>query len=74
MKIGDEPMPAQACLGDGPVDAALNTIRQIVNIPCVLTSFVVKAITGGTDADRSKIPTAPKEVEAPESHASSLHR
>ena len=50
MKIDKETMPAQASLGDGPVDAALNTIRNIVNIPCVLTSFVIKAITGGTDA------------------------
>lgn len=50
MKVDQEEKPAQASLGDGPVDAALNTIRQIVNIPCVLTSFVVKAITGGTDA------------------------
>jgi len=50
MKIDNELMPAQACLGDGPVDAALNTIRKIVNIPCVLTSFVIKSATGGTDA------------------------
>ena len=50
MNIDKVRMPAQACLGDGPVDAALNTIREIVNIPCVLTSFVIKSITGGTDA------------------------
>ncbi len=50
MNVDNELMPAQACLGDGPVDAALNTIRKIVNIPCVLTSFVIKSITGGTDA------------------------
>ncbi|NQU63661.1 MAG: 2-isopropylmalate synthase [SAR324 cluster bacterium] len=50
MKIDQQTMPAQASLGDGPVDAALNTIRKIVKIPCVLTAFVVKAITGGTDA------------------------
>jgi 2-isopropylmalate synthase len=50
MKIDDELKPANACLGDGPVDAALNSIREIVGIPCVLTAFVVKAITGGTDA------------------------
>lgn len=50
MKIDGEEKPARACLGDGPVDAALNTIREIVGIPCVLTAFVVKAITGGTDA------------------------
>jgi len=50
MKIDGEQRPAKACLGDGPVDAALNTIREIVGIPCVLTAFVIKAITGGTDA------------------------
>ena len=33
-----------------------------------------RAITGGADADRPEIPTAPEGVEAPESHASSLHR
>lgn len=50
MNIDGEERPASACLGDGPVDAALNTIREIVGIPCVLTAFVIKAITGGTDA------------------------
>ena len=50
MKIDDKLIPAKASLGDGPVDAAFNTIREIVNIPCVLTSFVIKAVTGGTDA------------------------
>ncbi|MCP4757390.1 MAG: 2-isopropylmalate synthase [Proteobacteria bacterium] len=50
MEVGGEIQPAQASLGDGPVDAALNTIREIVQIPCVLSSFVVKSITGGTDA------------------------
>jgi 2-isopropylmalate synthase len=50
MEIDGEPKPAKACLGDGPVDAAMNTIREITGIPCVLTAFMVKAITGGTDA------------------------
>ncbi len=50
LEIDGKPQPARASLGDGPVDAALNTIREIVNIPCVLTSFVIKAATGGTDA------------------------
>ena len=36
--------------GDGPVDAALNTIKIITGIQCTLTSYVVKAIPGGTDA------------------------
>ncbi len=49
MKIDGE-MVKQAGFGDGPVDAALNTIRELTGIKCVLTSYVVKAITGGTDA------------------------
>jgi len=40
----------KASFGDGPVDAALNTIKKITGIQCKLTSYVVKAITGGTDA------------------------
>ena len=40
----------KASFGDGPVDAALNTIKEITGIKCTLTSYVVKAITGGTDA------------------------
>ena len=40
----------KASFGDGPVDAALNTIKEITDIKCTLTSYVVKAITGGTDA------------------------
>ena len=40
----------KASFGDGPVDAALNTIKEITGIQCTLTSYVVKAITGGTDA------------------------
>lgn len=36
--------------GDGPVDAALNAIKEIVDVECVLTRYIVNAITGGTDA------------------------
>ena len=36
--------------GDGPVDAALNTIKAIAGSTCNLTSYKVTAITGGTDA------------------------
>lgn len=50
LTIDGKQMAPRASLGDGPVDAAFNTIREIVGIPCVLTSFVIKAITGGTDA------------------------
>ncbi len=50
LEVDGKLLPARASLGDGPVDAAFNTIREIVNIPCVLTAFVIKAVTGGTDA------------------------
>jgi len=49
MKIDGEVFK-KASFGDGPVDAALNTIKKITGIQCTLTSYVVKAITGGTDA------------------------
>ena len=50
LEVDGKLLPARASLGDGPVDAAFNTIREIVDIPCVLTAFVIKAVTGGTDA------------------------
>ena len=40
----------QAHFGDGPVDAALNTIKEIIGSQCTLTQYKVNAITGGTDA------------------------
>ena len=49
MKIDDKDIK-KAGFGDGPVDAALNTIKEITGIDCTLTSYIVKAITGGTDA------------------------
>jgi len=36
--------------GDGPVDAALLAIKEAVGTDTVLEAYVVKAITGGTDA------------------------
>ena len=36
--------------GDGPVDAAYRTIAAMVKTTSTLTSYVVKAITGGMDA------------------------
>ncbi|RMF85038.1 MAG: 2-isopropylmalate synthase [Nitrospirae bacterium] len=36
--------------GDGPVDAALRAIKEAVGTDTVLEAYVVKAITGGTDA------------------------
>jgi len=40
----------EAHFGDGPVDAALNTIKKIVGSQCKLTQYKVTAISGGTDA------------------------
>ncbi|HUJ73464.1 MAG TPA: 2-isopropylmalate synthase [bacterium] len=40
----------QAHFGDGPVDAAMNTIKKITGSDCKLTQFKVTAISGGTDA------------------------
>ncbi|MGK0289181.1 MAG: 2-isopropylmalate synthase [bacterium] len=50
MKVDGEERSLQASFGDGPVDAALNTIKEIVGLPVKLTSYIVSAITGGTDA------------------------
>jgi 2-isopropylmalate synthase len=36
--------------GDGPVDAALNTIAKLVKTKSEMLAYEVKAITGGTDA------------------------
>ncbi|MGA1599365.1 MAG: 2-isopropylmalate synthase [bacterium] len=46
----DGDLRKKAGFGDGPVDSALNTIKDLTGIQCRLTSYVVKAITGGTDA------------------------
>ncbi|MDH5753181.1 MAG: 2-isopropylmalate synthase, partial [Deltaproteobacteria bacterium] len=40
----------KAHFGDGPVDAAMNTIKEITGSKCRLTQYKVTAITGGTDA------------------------
>ena len=39
-----------ALFGDGPVDAAMNTIKELTGSRCSLTQYKVNAITGGTDA------------------------
>jgi 2-isopropylmalate synthase len=46
----DGVMMRQAGFGDGPVDAAMNTIKAITGAKCNLTQYRVKAISGGTDA------------------------
>ncbi len=40
----------KAGFGVGPIDAAFNTIREIVGTKCELMRFTVSAITGGMDA------------------------
>ena len=39
-----------ATFGDGPVDAAMNTIKKITGSQAKLTQYKVTAISGGTDA------------------------
>ncbi len=39
-----------AAIGTGPVDAVYKAINRIVEVPNVLTEFVVQAVTGGIDA------------------------
>jgi len=40
----------QVAIGTGPVDAAYKAIDQVVNVPCTLLEFSVRAITEGIDA------------------------
>ncbi len=49
LKIDGQPQTASA-FGDGPVDAALNAIKQLTGFTGRVTAYVVKAISGGTDA------------------------
>ena len=46
----DGEIKREARFGDGPVDAAMNTIKAITGSESRLTQFRVNAITGGTDA------------------------
>ncbi len=51
--------------GDGPVDAAYRTIAAMTQTKSTLTAYVVKAITGGTDAQGEvmvKVEEGPKTV------------
>jgi 2-isopropylmalate synthase len=45
---GDE--ITDAAIGTGPVDAVYKAINRIVNVPNVLTEFIVQAVTEGIDA------------------------
>ncbi len=46
----DGDIKREAHFGDGPVDAALNTIKALTGSRCKLTQYKVNAVTGGTDA------------------------
>ncbi|MDT8447901.1 MAG: 2-isopropylmalate synthase [bacterium] len=50
MEADGKELAPHSALGAGPIDAALNSIREILGSDCVLTKFSVKSITGGTDA------------------------
>jgi 2-isopropylmalate synthase len=39
-----------AAIGTGPVDAVYEAINRIVNVPNILTEFIVQAVTEGIDA------------------------
>ena len=49
LEIAGKPI-RQVGKGDGPVDAAYRTIAVMTETKSILLSYVVKAITGGTDA------------------------
>ena len=49
LRHGEKLLQDAAC-GDGPVDAALKTIRRITGIDGRLSDYALRAVTGGTDA------------------------
>jgi 2-isopropylmalate synthase len=49
LRIGDEVIESPAT-GDGPVDAALNAVKEITGTKSTLTSFNIQAVTRGADA------------------------
>ncbi|HNT36220.1 MAG TPA: alpha-isopropylmalate synthase regulatory domain-containing protein, partial [bacterium] len=49
MRKGDQEHSEASC-GDGPVDAVYKAIRKITNTQSQLTTYQLKAVTGGTDA------------------------
>lgn len=49
LQHGEKLLQDAAC-GDGPVDAALQTIRRITGIDARLVDYSLRAVTGGTDA------------------------
>ena len=69
---------SQTGTGDGPVDAVYRTIASITQTKSKLLMYVVKAITGGTDAQgevsafrRTDAPspaTAPIRISSPPQH------
>jgi 2-isopropylmalate synthase len=49
LKKGRQVLQDASC-GDGPIDAAYNSIDRIVKLNCKLTDYSLRAITGGKDA------------------------
>ncbi len=46
----DEKVFEDAAIGNGPIEAVFNAVNKIVNKEYNLTSYEIKAVTGGTDA------------------------
>lgn len=49
LRRGEKLLQDAAC-GDGPVDAAMKTIRRITGLRATLADYSLRAVTGGTDA------------------------
>jgi len=49
LRVGEE-MKEKSATGDGPVDAALNAVKEITETKSTLTSFNIQAVTRGADA------------------------
>ena len=48
--LHDDESSTEAAIGDGPIDAAYNTINRIVKGNWLLEDYGIKAVTGGMDA------------------------
>jgi 2-isopropylmalate synthase len=47
---GVEETVDEAGTGDGPLDAAFAAIQRVVGVPCTLSDYQLKAVTGGKEA------------------------
>jgi 2-isopropylmalate synthase len=52
-------LASQTGTGDGPVDAVYHTIAALTETKSLLRAYIVKAITGGTDAQGEVSVTGP---------------